>query len=715
MRSPFQFLDSFEAKDKDKFFGRDAEIETLYNLVHETPLVLVYGMSGTGKTSLVQCGLATRFDGPDWLPLPVRRGNDLNESLTAALQTAAEKPIPADEPLPATVEGLFYTYFRPVYLIFDQFEELFILGSDAEQQEFMQSIRALLDAELPARVVFIVREEYIGEFYEFEKTLPTIFDHKLRVESMKRDRVKQVMAQSFAQFNITLPEADDELRQLMIDNISAGKSGIPLTYLQVYLDMLYREDFVRTYPNGAPGEALPPLEFTRAKIEEFGRIDDVLERYLEEQTARIGGLVKKQFPNAPENAVRTVLDAFATEEGTKRPVDFSWNGELVELRGEAEKRIALPTPLLSSILEELQTARILRFADARIELAHDSLAQLIERQRTDAERQLHEVRRRLRSDYATWRGTGEYLSRKRLNAYEEFVPLLGLSPELKRFLAESERDVRRRRQEQVRRQRWYVGILSVLLIISCGVSVWAFNQKKLADKRLQSENNLRKQAESDRILAIKEKSRAEKLSQMKHNEQLIHNTYNYDRTISLRIAEATMRMFPNQPTVTKLFAENLNYNFHYSDIFDDHYGMGNSISFSIDEKNPLNFLRKKILTLIKDPFLKSASLDKYENIDKILLSPDGSYFLVHIKDASKMKLYNWKEQIVAELNIDDLIFQLNDVKFSSDGNFISFKANGTLIVWDWKSSKHFSLGGIDHELSVGNVIFSPTMVWAKIE
>ena len=485
MRSPFQFLDSFEAKDKDKFFGRDTEIETLYNLVHETPLVLVYGMSGTGKTSLVQCGLATRFDGPDWLPLPVRRGNNLNESLTAALQTAAEKPIPAGEPLPATVEGLFYTYFRPVYLIFDQFEELFILGSEDEQKKFMQSIRALLDAELPARVVFIVREEYIGEFYEFEKTLPTIFDHKLRVEPMATKRVKEVMAQSFAQFNITLPETDDELRQLMIDNISAGKSGIPLTYLQVYLDMLYREDFVRTYPNGAPGEALPPLEFTRAEIAEFGRIDDVLERYLEEQTARIGGLLKKQFPNAPENAVRSMLDTFATEEGTKRPVDFSWNGELVELRGEAEKRIALPTPLLSFILQELQAARILRFADARIELAHDSLAQLIERQRTDAERQLHEVRRRLRSDYAAWQETGEYLSRKRLDIYKQYINLLNLSTRIKKFILSSERHIDKQQRAASFRQKMYISVLSLLLLVTSSIGYWAVKQKGVADKQKQ--------------------------------------------------------------------------------------------------------------------------------------------------------------------------------------------------------------------------------------
>ena len=63
MKSPFKFLDAFTLKDKDAFFGRDQEIDTLYSLVYKTPMVLVYGLSGTGKTSLIQCGLANRFDG----------------------------------------------------------------------------------------------------------------------------------------------------------------------------------------------------------------------------------------------------------------------------------------------------------------------------------------------------------------------------------------------------------------------------------------------------------------------------------------------------------------------------------------------------------------------------------------------------------------------------------------------------------------------------
>ena len=67
--SPFKFLDPYARSDKAVFFGRDAEVEELYRLVFQTNLVLVYGTSGTGKTSLIQCGLANRFQPSDWFEL----------------------------------------------------------------------------------------------------------------------------------------------------------------------------------------------------------------------------------------------------------------------------------------------------------------------------------------------------------------------------------------------------------------------------------------------------------------------------------------------------------------------------------------------------------------------------------------------------------------------------------------------------------------------
>ena len=51
--------------------------------------------------------------------------------------------------------------------------------------------------------------------------------------------------ESFNKFNITVEPPPDERNQQIIDNISSAKSGIALPYLQVYLDMLYREDFAK--------------------------------------------------------------------------------------------------------------------------------------------------------------------------------------------------------------------------------------------------------------------------------------------------------------------------------------------------------------------------------------------------------------------------------------------------------------------------------------
>ena len=49
VKSPFKFLDPYTLEDKELFFGRETEIDTLHDLVYETNLILIYGPSGTGK------------------------------------------------------------------------------------------------------------------------------------------------------------------------------------------------------------------------------------------------------------------------------------------------------------------------------------------------------------------------------------------------------------------------------------------------------------------------------------------------------------------------------------------------------------------------------------------------------------------------------------------------------------------------------------------
>ncbi|MVM39369.1 NACHT domain-containing protein [Spirosoma sp. HMF3257] len=428
MKSPFKFLDSFTLADKDVFFGRDAETKHLYRQVQQTPLLILYGLSGTGKTSLVQCGLASEFDGPDWLPIWVRHQTNINVSL----QTAIKRLMPEIKGnISEQIQQLYEHFLRPVYLIFDQFEELFVLGTTIEREEFITTLKNLLEDELPCTILIIIREEFLGRLYPFERAIPHLFEFRMRVELMDYDNVKTVLRESFQKFNISTKEIEGDPKEACLDeiiqNVSLERSGIELPYLQVYLDQLYREDFKRTYPSQLilDGQKWPQIEFTKEEISEFGKIDKVLNKYLDEQIERIQTKLVEHTPDTPTNAVKAVLDGFVSDEETKRPLRYERDSKII--KPDESQRAYFPKLADSDLticLEELERAKLLRFEPDIIEVAHDSLAKIIYAQRTDEQREQDNMKRQIRLAMTTFDITGEYLTRKQLAKFEDILPQL---------------------------------------------------------------------------------------------------------------------------------------------------------------------------------------------------------------------------------------------------------------------------------------------------
>ena len=449
MKSPFKFLDAFTLSDKDAFFGRDKEVEVSYEQVYKTPLVLMYGSSGTGKTSLLQCGLGNRFDGPDWYPLFIRRNENLNDSLAEVMGKALGEHYNGD--LTKDISQLFNKSLRPVYLLFDQFEELFISGSEEEQLKFMTSLRALLDAGLPCKVVLIMREEFIAQLYTYEELIPELFDHRFRVEAMGPSKVKKVISSSFEKFNIHLAEPKEELLDLMVSNINDPKDGITLPYLQVYLDMLYRDVYGKKIQS-KESEVYPNLDIDKKDIDSLGRIDNVLERFLENQTKSLQKHLKEKYSSNDTKVIQSVLNVFVTDEGTKNPVSYKMEGENIVLSEKASMFLNNLSPeMLTDILSTLHSDRILRKGDKNIELAHDSLALVIHKRKSESDRLLQNIRKRLLNAHDEYKKTGAFLNRKQLAAFDQFRPQMSLTPELEKFLDECEHEISRQesaKQEQ---------------------------------------------------------------------------------------------------------------------------------------------------------------------------------------------------------------------------------------------------------------------------
>ncbi len=91
------------------------------------------------------------------------------------------------------VEKLFAERYQPVYLLFDQFEELLISGEAEEKEKFFTLLNKLIRNKVPCRIMLIMREEFIGHLSEFEPVCPSIFQHRFRVEKMGRKNVEEVI------------------------------------------------------------------------------------------------------------------------------------------------------------------------------------------------------------------------------------------------------------------------------------------------------------------------------------------------------------------------------------------------------------------------------------------------------------------------------------------------------------------------------------------
>ncbi|GAB2541074.1 ATP-binding protein [Spirosoma aerophilum] len=471
MKSPFKFLDAFTLSDKEVFFGRAKESKALYQHVHATSLVLVYGLSGTGKTSLVQCGLSQRFDGPDWFPFFIRRGDNINESTVDVLSKALVRPA-ADNELPTLVNAIFRHYLRPVYLIFDQFEELFtvrnvtsdndesIINAKKEQEQFFESLHALLiRTEVPCKVLLIMREEFIGQLYEYERVVPTLFDFRLRVEPMTAGTIQDVVDKTFRRFGIS---SEPTVTEAITKNLLTGQATSQLAYLQVYMDRLWREAQEQADRQGNQLVDGEPVCISEATLQHTGDVSSVLNRYLDEQEQAIQTKL-----NLPDEAIVKVLDYFVTAEGTKQPMAYKLaNEQLVVSKIEVP---GLSVALLSNTLIELEKARLIRRDDSFLELAHDSLAGIIDQKRTAEQRLLNSLIQSFKVNYELYTRQGGLLNPQQVALYDQFRQKLVLEPIVVDYIEQSraenkrEEDALRTTNNKLKRQaRMLVGFVAVV-------------------------------------------------------------------------------------------------------------------------------------------------------------------------------------------------------------------------------------------------------------
>ena len=176
--NPWPGLESFEEDAHAFFFGRDHEIKLLRDHVIDSPVTVLYGCSGLGKTSLLQAGLFPELRERHFLPIYVRF--ELNTGaapLTDQLHDAVRDSIRADVPdavVPSDEESLWEYLHRndfelwsaqnypltPV-IVLDQFEELFTLGERVPElvRAFRDDLGDLAENRIPPELAARIEDD----------------------------------------------------------------------------------------------------------------------------------------------------------------------------------------------------------------------------------------------------------------------------------------------------------------------------------------------------------------------------------------------------------------------------------------------------------------------------------------------------------------------------------------------------------------------------
>lgn len=359
-KNPFKFLEAYAKGDGELFTGREMETEQLYEMAHNGDLILVVGESGVGKTSLVQCGLANRFLKTDWLDVWVRRGDDITTCLRSQLKKtfseSGSKKLKGDESTTTLIHQLFLDSFKPVYLIFDQFEEIFTLGSSEERDLFYKEIETIIEARISCKIILIVREEYLNKLAEFEKIVPELFARRLNLKRMERNGARQVIRKAAEVNQIQFEPTEEIVIEAILDECMKKEATVQLPYMQVFLDALWR----RANENDPD-----VVMFTGQLVAEIGNIDDVLKKFL---TDRVTELALRDDEN--EDTIwlflqQFVVDNKSIEEKAKRPTR---EGEIA----------VIPPGKVKKWLGYFERKRILRHLETdQYELAHESLVPIV--------------------------------------------------------------------------------------------------------------------------------------------------------------------------------------------------------------------------------------------------------------------------------------------------------------------------------------------------
>jgi WD40 repeat protein len=337
--NPFPGLRPFREDEEYLFFGRENQVDAMVDKLAATRFLAVVGTSGSGKSSLVNCGLRPALRqglmsraGTAWRMAQFRPGNDPIGAMARALaqdgvlfSAYAGEGLTLTEIVEATLRmsklGLIDICEQAalgegvnLLVVVDQFEELFRyqqleaagrLGDRGVTEQAAAFVNLLLEvkerANCPIHIVLTMRSDFLGDCTQFPGLAEAINAAQYLVPRMTRDERRAAVERP-------IEVAGAEIAPVLLTRLvnDVGDNPDQLSILQHALNRTW----ARWQSQGGKG----PLEL--AHYEAIGTMAHALDQHAERAYAELRDARQQQIC---EKLFKALTDKATDPRGVRRP------------------------------------------------------------------------------------------------------------------------------------------------------------------------------------------------------------------------------------------------------------------------------------------------------------------------------------------------------------------------------------------------------------